>query len=488
VIAKTIFACQASLFLRGSFMRNIVSLLLFSALQIFSTLLIASATAAEKPALSPDQPAPLATTSRVSATIEFGLAALAADVERDIPRRLATFDERVNCVHRRVLFFRVNANCDIRGYVERTGPVSLYGRGDRLFGSVPIYGTVEGQGANRFTSRIHGEAEARATVEAEARPELRRDWSLDLHFSDGFHWNEPPYLHVLGRDIALARYVEPRIRTQLARVRGRALAAARKLDLHAKAANAWQQAFEPIKLADDPEVWLQIRPKSAAFSGVYATAKVLAGSLELSGDAETLIGKAPPAVTPTPLAPLGAAVGEPGRFDIILPVHVGYDVLRQKIMAAIAAAPKGEMTIRDVEIYPSSGKIVVGLRVAKSSNTDADAGEWIYLSSTPKIDGDKETIQVPDLAAVGTAANDIGAALGNNEILTQLRQQVSVSYHDAYLRLLEEANKRLVRPLKSGFRMEGHLASAKVDKVLLLADGISVALRASGSLKILYGL
>ncbi|MGH7736894.1 MAG: DUF4403 family protein, partial [Candidatus Tyrphobacter sp.] len=76
----------------------------------------------------------------MSATIEFALPALAADIDREIPRRLATIDERINCVHRRVLGFRVNANCDIWGYVERTGPVSLYGRGDRIIGAVPIYG------------------------------------------------------------------------------------------------------------------------------------------------------------------------------------------------------------------------------------------------------------------------------------------------------------------------------------------------------------
>src|SRR5271154_2160179 len=70
-----------------------------------------AAHAADKPTLSPDQPAPLVTPSRVSATIEFALPALAADIEREIPRRLATFDERISCVHRRVLFFHVNANC-----------------------------------------------------------------------------------------------------------------------------------------------------------------------------------------------------------------------------------------------------------------------------------------------------------------------------------------------------------------------------------------
>jgi sulfur transfer complex TusBCD TusB component (DsrH family) len=36
--------------------------------------------------------------------------------------------------------------------------------------------------------------------------------------------------------------------------------------------------------------------------------------------------------------------------------------------------------------------------------------------------------------------------------------------------------------------MEGLLSSAKLDRVLLLADGVTVAVRASGRLKLLYGL
>src|ERR1700744_4870217 len=247
--------------------------------------LCSTAFGADKPPLAPDTVAPFTTDSRISATIEFSLPALAAEIDNDIPRRLATIDERVSCVHRRVLFFRVNANCDIYGYVERTAGVSLYGRGDRVYGSVPIHGALEGQGANRFTARIHGGTEASATIEVEARPQLSRDWSLDLNFSDGFHWSEPPVLHVLGRDIPLANYAEPRIRTQLANVRARALAAARRLDLHDKAATAWRHAFEPVELSENPQVWLQLTPQDAAFAGVRADGRVLAGSLQLSGSA-----------------------------------------------------------------------------------------------------------------------------------------------------------------------------------------------------------
>ncbi len=65
---------------------------------------------------------------------------------------------------------------------------------------------------------------------------------------------------------------------------------------------------------------------------------------------------------------------------------------------------------------------------------------------------------------------------------------MSLDYGVAYQNLLNAANEKLSRPLKDGFRMEGHLSSAKLEKVYLPADGIVIALRASGDLNILYGM
>jgi Domain of unknown function (DUF4403) len=448
--------------------------------------LCSTAHAAEKPPLAPDTVAPFSTDSRISATIEFGLPALAAEIDKDIPRRLATIDERVSCVHRRVLFWRVNANCDIYGYVERSGGVSLSGRGDRVYGSVPIHGVLEGQGANRFTARIHGETEASATIEAEARPTLSRDWSLALNFSDGFRWSEPPVLHVMGREIPISKYAEPRIREELGVVRGRALAAARRLDLHDKAATAWRHAFEPVQLSDNPEVWLQLTPQNAAFAGVRAEGKVLRGSLELSGSAETVVGQHPSAVTATALPSLGRDVSEPGAFDFILPVRIGYDVLKDRISQAVAAmAPAAGLSVRDVEVYPSSGKLVVGLRIAKASDTAANAGQWTYLAGALQVDVDGRAVRLSDLSA---ATADEGLASLVAPIVSQLRDKMSVDYGVAYDNLLNAANTRLNRPLKDGYRMEGHLASAKLEKLYLPADGVVIALRATGNLNILYGM
>ena len=445
-----------------------------------------AAVAAEKPPLAPDTVAPLSTTSRLSASIEFSLPALTADIERDIPRRLASIDEQISCVHRRVLFWKVNANCDVWGYVERSEPVSLYGRGDRVYGSVPIHGALAGQGANRFTSRIHGETEASATIEASARPQLGRDWSLDLDFSDGFRWGEPPVLQVMGREIPLAKYAEPRIRSQLAVVRSHALAAARRLDLQDKAGEAWRHAFEPIQLSDSPSVWLQMNPQSVSFAGMRANSRTLRGSISLSGTAETIVGQNPQAVPATPLPPLDQGVSGPGTFDVILPVRIGYDVLKDRLAQAIAAMPPlAGISVRDVDVYPSSGKLVIGLRVAKAADTDPAAGKWVYLSAAVQVDAGGRAV---GLSSVGIMTNDEGLAPLIEPIAAQLGSKVNVDYGIAYDNLLNAANAKLNRALKDGFRMEGQLSSAALQNVHLPADGLVIAVRASGELSILYGM
>ncbi|WP_297299255.1 DUF4403 family protein, partial [uncultured Methylovirgula sp.] len=220
---------------------------------------------------------------------------------------------------------------------------------------------------------------------------------------------------------------------------------------------------------------------------VRADRQVLWGTLELQGNAATSVGAAPVPVAATPLPPLGRDVAAPGKFEVILPVEIGYDFLAQTIKAAAAASLNGNVALRDVKIYPSNGKIIIGLKIAGAADTAPDAGTWFYLSATPQVDSDTQTLQFSDLAAVAAKAEAMAQASGNADLVDRLRQ-AKILYQQIYQRLLATANKRLTRPLKDGFRTVGHLDSAKLDHIALLQNGVSIALRMSGSLKILYGL
>ena len=141
-----------------------------------------------------------------------------------------------------------------------------------------------------------------------------------------------------------------------------------------------------------------------------------------------------------------------------------------------------------MQIYPSSGKLVIGVRVAKPGDSDAAAGEWVYLSGALNVDTGQQSIRISDLAGDSSLPDGSEAAQLQNQILGQLKEIPDIGYGVAYQNLLNAANERLNRPLKNGFRMEGHLSSAKLDSIQLLADGVSIALRVSGDLKILYGI
>jgi Domain of unknown function (DUF4403) len=448
---------------------------------------VKSASASSKPPLSPDADAPAGAASTVSVTLEFGLEALDRALEPNVPKRIATFNDRVTgCWHRRFLRREVNIECVYSGYVERTGGVSLRAERGHLSAAAPLFGTVSAHGIRGLGRLLHGTAQGQMTVYAIARPQLRPDWSVALDMSEGFRWAEPPTLTILGFRINLERYVDPRIRSELERVQADVAAHIRALDIRGKGEAVWQRAFATVKICDQPEIWLRSTPQSIAFSGIRVEREILEGSVEIASTTETIVGSEPGAQTPTPLPRLGRDVSEPGRFEIIVPVNIDYRMIGQKVRDILATrAENAGPALRDVAIYPSDGKIVVGLRLA-APNAGADEGDWIYLTATPQLDA--QAVQFPDLALSDDGANSVAVLVKDRGFLSALQEQLRIDYQAERDRIIASANERLSRPLGNGLRSEGRISSAGVAKVLLLANGLRLDLRAAGRLKILLGL
>ncbi len=385
----------------------------------------------------------------------------------------------------------VNIDCEYSGYVERTGPISLRAEHGRLNAAMPLFGTVSGQGIGRFARLLHGTGEGQLMVYATARPRLRPDWSVSLDMSEGFRWQEPPTLQILGFRVDLTRYVEPKIRQQVARVQSDAATSVAAMNIRGKAESAWQQAFATVKIVDSPAIWLKTTPQAVAFSGTHARGDVLEGSIEISGTTETVIGTQPSVSAPTPLPALGTEVTNPGRFSVIIPVTIGYDQIRQKIQDVMTArAQGGGPGVQDISIYPSSGKIVAGLHL--KSGGDSNDGAWVYLTATPQVDADAQTVQFSDFTvtpdSTSTAGNPLATLLDDPTLVQNLQQQVRLAFQTEWQAILASANARLTRPLAGSFRSEGNLTSAGLSNISLLPDGIRIDLRAGGDLRILYGM
>jgi uncharacterized protein DUF4403 len=444
-----------------------------------------TAFAADKPAFNPDQPASATAPSKMSATVQFSLATLDRALERKVPRRLASIEDRGSeCWHRRILGREVDIDCAYSGSVERVAPILLHAEHGRLVAAAPLFGSVSGQGIGRFARLLHGSAEGQMTVYASARPRLNRDWSVSLDMSEGFRWQEPPVLTILGFRIDMARYVTPKIEAQLARVRGDVEASVRELDIKGKAEAAWRQAFANVKISDQPQIWLQATPQSVAFAGLHAEGDVLEGAIEIAGTTTTSIGSEPAPKGPTPLPQLGSDVSDPGRFEIIVPVAIDYDAIKRKVQDILAGQSEANFSAQEIEIYPSSGNLVMGIRAGKPQS---DGGDWVYLTATPQVDAATGLLRFPDLAVVTDAEAATQGVFGTSGMLQALREQLSVGFRDDFDRIVASANAKLTRPLGDGFRSEGKLTSAGIADVRLLSDRIQIDLRADGRLKLIYG-
>ena len=126
-------------------------------------------------------------------------------------------------------------------------------------------------------SRAFGaRTEARATIEAGRGRRCARIRQLNLNLTNLVHWNEAPYLHVLGRGVesrALCRpaHPAPRLRALRSRINSHN---AEELNLRDKASAAAGHIVEPDQAAMN-RIWLQVTPRGAAFAGVRANDKVL---------------------------------------------------------------------------------------------------------------------------------------------------------------------------------------------------------------------
>jgi hypothetical protein len=101
------------------------------------------------------------------------------------------------------------------------------------------------------------------------------------------------------------------------------------------------------------------------------------------------------------------------------------------------------------------------------------------------VDADGHAVRLSELR-VTTDDDKLASII--DPLLAQLHDRLSVDYGVAYQNLLNAANEKLNRPLKDGFRMAGHLSAAKLEQTFLSADGMVIALRASGELKLVYGM
>jgi hypothetical protein len=274
--------------------------------------------------------------------------------------------------------------------------------------------------------------------------------------------------------------VEPQIRAQASRVEGEIAAKMRALDVRQKAEAAWRRAFEPVQIADN--IWLQMSPQSVAFAGIHTRSDIFEGAIEFSGPVKTEFSGAAPPSSPTPLPAPGTDVTEPGHFEFLVPIPLDYQIIREAVRPI--ASDAFHMSIQDVDVYPSDGNLIIGVKFAgPPSGVDVNSDGWAYLPVRMRTEGSEPVLQLDNSAAVSPSA---GAGANQPSLLADMVHRVTVNYKPQIEELLQRLNTKLNRDLGNGFRSEGHFSAAGVERIWLPKDRVQLVIRVAGDLGISF--
>ena len=442
---------------------------------------------------------PHASTIALAARID--LREVQAELDAAIPPIIADFSgERGGCLRARKLGIKISIGCRWNGQVTRRGPLSLSGAGEALNFSIPVHAWVTVR--NRSGPTVRQTVRADFTVTATARPTIGSEWNLDPNMSFELKWDKKPTIRLFNLiDISITRHVEPTVKEQLREIESKFKEQVTRLRLRETVRQMWEAAHEPIRVSEEPDIWLSLAPQAVGFSGIRVKDNVLTLKLGMKSESTTMVGKSPTAPDASPLPQLEEySIDDPVGFLLRLPVIVQYDALRRAVEVALRAGEQWMpidssgilLTIEQVEVYPSNPNLVVGLHfTADLPNKILDTRGVVYLHGKLEIDNENKMLRVEEFGL--TAATDNALANAANLIFGEaLRKQIQdalvIDFRSDYERLLVDVRQDLNRDLDRGVSISGNLNSIRAGEVLVLEKGLRLISLADGVLEITYGL
>jgi hypothetical protein len=288
---------------------------------------------------------------------------------------------------------------------RRNEPVEMDMVGGWLMSRVPI--TVAGTPNIRLGPlRLSGGAvgfEADLDVELRTRPRINPDWSINPETTADIDVGRVD-LTVAGRTVDATAIVSEILDRNVDRITEPLDDYLRSLDVRSMMEPIWLQFGEPIRVNDDPSVWLRIRPQRFSFSAPDVQADNIRFEIGMDAYLDSVVGERPPAVELGPIPDLEETSIDLGSVNVILPVVLEIDETNRVLSERITGREDrigGDAVVRWKEVTLSG----TGNRLRISVEFEADTGLPIIrsldgvmiLEGRPTFDPDSQTLTMKNV-------------------------------------------------------------------------------------------
>jgi hypothetical protein len=254
----------------------------------------------------------------------------------------------------------------------------------------------------------------------------------------------------------------------------------------------WAQMQEPVALGQG--AWLDIRPY-AAFADVPEVTdngEFLTMKVGLEARPRMVVGARPAAGT-NPLPPLTGTAQGPG-FNVNLNAIVEYNkmarLLRQKLVGQSFAAGESwparriSVTVRDVQVQPSNGRVMISLRVTGFFRGTLHLVGRPIFRDRGRLRGEIVIANIDYTLETRNLLVRLTNRIFQNRIRRSLQANAEFDVSDELARAYAEINRALNRELTPNARLAGNLTQFGPGRISVRRNGVEAAYRIGGKVTV----
>lgn len=249
-----------------------------------------------------------------------------------------------------------------------------------------------------------------------------------------------------------------------------------------KIAGQWHPFAIKIDRDRLPPIYLNIQPKSAAFSGIVPDNDRLRIAVRVGAQTALAASAIDTAVQPLPLLdPLNA---DQGNLQVNLQAVAPYELLKQQLRQALADqtflkdVPGGKVEVRvlDVDVYPSKESLALGLKIdAKTPASWFNTSGWVYLSGNPRVAEGGKAIHVENIKFATVVDNAFWSTAGllfQDEILKAINAHATFDLSKDIDKAANEIAQAIAKADVPGLQIKAGTPSLSLDSVYVTGSDL----------------
>lgn len=398
-------------------------------------------------------------TSSINLSVETSAADLATIVNMSLPKEL----------------YKGQSGLGTSVTVQRTGPVVLTANDNFIYLTLPVQLT--------FSYGFYESYPLRAGLRFKARVNVEPDWRLrtELYYT-GLSDNLADTLKLGPLSLkpkGLVEGVTQPVQRLLAPIINNKVNDA--VQLRAKIAPLWQNAFTPILVSKEFNAWLRLTPERIVMSQLLATNNQIRLAIGIITGATVTVGPRPTAYPARPLPPAQQLTSFDKTFHIQLATDIFFDDLVTALNPVLLNKTFGEdkkITIKNFSIKGDKERLIVTL----ATTGDFD-GELIVLAK-PIYNRQNNTLTFEDVDFDTKNAGWLVSA-GSWLFSSTIRSTIKEKLDTAVIEQLEKARIKLSTTLSSlqlaeRVRLTGAVSTLSLGEAAVLPDRLTIEVVAQG--------